>query len=117
MSDDSKERRKARRYRAHFAVSIDAGERLGRVGVSQDVSSEGLLFNSRSRFEAGEEVVITLLLRETMEDATKVKAKVVRVEPIEMQSHFPWRYMTAVRFDIPLPEIESSAKLRAVPPS
>src|SRR5262249_36830398 len=36
---ETEERRKARRYRAHFAVSVDSGDRLGRVGVSQDIST------------------------------------------------------------------------------
>ena len=112
MSDAQAERRSHRRYRAHFAVSIDAGRRTGRVGISQDVSAVGLLFNSRSRFEMGEELTITLLVRESADDAMRVKGKVVRVLPVELRSHFPWRFMTAVSFAEPLPEIESSAKLR-----
>jgi PilZ domain len=112
MSDARSERRKHRRYRAHFAVSIDAGKRTGRVGISQDVSAVGLLFNSRSRFEMGEEVTVTLLLRERPDDAMRVKGTVVRVIPVELRSSFPWRFMTAVSFQEPVPEIESSVKLR-----
>jgi hypothetical protein len=116
MSEPAPERRKGPRYRAHFAVSIDevAGDRQGRVGVSQDISTFGLLFNTRSRFEAGEEIVVTLLLKDTLADATRVKATVVRVQPVELRTHFPWRYMTAVRFESPVPEIEPVAKSRAV---
>jgi hypothetical protein len=117
MTDVSSERRKHRRYRAHFAVSVDAGERTARAGVSQNVSVEGLLFNSRSRFAAGEEITVTLLLRDTLEDATRVKAKVVRVQTAGARTNLPWRHMTAVRFDGPVPEIESRAKLRSALPA
>jgi hypothetical protein len=117
MIEPASERRKARRYRAHFAVSVDevSGQRQGRVGVSQDVSAFGLLFNTRSRFEAGEEIMVTLLLKDTLAEATRVKGTVVRVEAVELRTHFPWRYMTAVRFESPVPEIEPVAKTRVVP--
>jgi hypothetical protein len=90
---------------------------LGRLGISQDVSAFGVLFNTRSRFQAGEEIVLTLLLRDSLADATRVKGTVVRVQTVERRTHFPWRYMTAVRFEEPVPEIESSVRVRTASPS
>ncbi len=104
------ERRQRRRYRFHLALAIDAQDRGGRVGISQDVSAEGLRFNTRSRFAPGEELMLTLHMHQEREQATRVRARVVRVDTVDLRSNFPWRYMTAVHFEEPVPDIEATAQ-------
>jgi hypothetical protein len=116
MQLSAQERRASRRYRVHVAVAIDTPIKPGRVGISHDMSTTGIRFNTRSRFAPGDEVTLTLHLSDAYSDATRVRAKVVRTESVEMHSSYPWRYLTAVEFDEPVPELESSAKQRAALP-
>ena len=105
------------RYRVHLAIEIQAGARSGRLGVSQDASVEGLLFNTRSRFSPGEEVSLTLHLSATEADEAHVKAKILRVQSVDTGSSLPWRYLAAVQFERPIPELEERLKKRVVGPA
>jgi hypothetical protein len=101
------DRRQHRRYRVNVPLGIDAGPRSGRVGVTQDASVEGLLFNTRSKFEPGEEVKITIFVPGDDRGVEEtVTAHIIRTESVPAESQFPWRYLTAVRFSSPKPHIE-----------
>ena len=119
-SSSGKDRRAHRRYRVNLPVGIDAGPRTGRVGITHDASVTGLLFNTRSRFEPGDEVLVTLFVesrsgsRSTAEK--NVRAKVVRVQTVDLRSDYPWRYLAAITFVEPLEELESKlAELESCP--
>ena len=105
------ERRERRRYRVTLPVAIDverpdADADAERVGLSRDASVSGVLFNTRSRFAPGDELELTLHLSPSEE--RRVRARVVRVETVPRDSNFLWRYLTAVRFDEPVPDLETT---------
>jgi hypothetical protein len=104
------ERRAFPRYKARFPISIDAGERKERVGLSHDASAQGLLFNTPSRFAREEELELTCYLPSTLAEAVRLRAHVVRVETAP--AGLPWKYLAAVRFDEPAPQLD--APLRAL---
>ena len=106
------ERRIHQRYRVHLAVEIEAGERSGRIGVSQDASVDGLLFNTRSRFTPGDDLTLTLHLSTSPLEEARVRARVVRVESVDAKSSLPWRYLAAVRFHHPLPQLVDTIRDR-----
>ena len=102
------ERRAERRYRVTLPVAI-AGDTEGgfepieRIGLSRDASASGVLFNTRSRFAPGDEIDLTLHL--SADEARGVRGRVVRVETVAKDSDFLWRYLTAVCFVEPLPDL------------
>jgi hypothetical protein len=118
MSNDAKvragsEQRRSRRYKVPMAISLEAGERKGRVGIALDVSVLGARFNTASRFAEGDSVTLTLMHQANPALATCV-GRVVRIERADMKSDLLWRYVTAVRFERPLTDIESTLR-RSVP--
>lgn len=106
------ERRLHNRYRVHLAVQIDTARRKDRVGVSQDASVCGMLLNTRSVFDLGEEIDLKIHLP-VSEDEALVKGHVVRVQPVDPKSPLPFRYLAAVVFEHPLFELQSSLESKA----
>jgi len=100
------ERRGQRRYRVTLPLEIARPDTRERVGLSRDASVAGVLFNTRSRFAPGDRVDVTLHL--STEQTKRVRAEVVRVEVVPRDSNFLWRYLAAVRFTEPLPELEAA---------
>lgn len=96
--------RKRRRYQLSFSVELDAGERKQRVAVSRNVSANGLLVVSASRFDVGDQVVVRF-------DPTgrgnvrELCGQVVR------RSQRPdaglWQHMAAVQFEAPDDELDA----------
>jgi hypothetical protein len=108
MSIAIDERRAERRFRVTLPVAIAGGteggsEPIERIGLSRDASASGVLFNTRSRFAAGDEIDLTLHL--AADEERRVRARVVRVETVPKDSDFLWRYLTAVCFLEPLPDL------------
>jgi hypothetical protein len=101
------DRRRHNRYRTHFAVGIEAGNRKNRVGISHDVSVQGILLNTRSRFQLGDEVQLTLYAPGLPDNqGPRVRAHVVRVEVVGRDSSLPWPFMAAAKFTMELPDLE-----------
>jgi hypothetical protein len=101
------ERRRYYRYKTHFAVGIEAGDRKNRVGISHDVSVQGILLNTRSRLQPGDEVFLTLYAPGLPDnEGPRVRAHVVRVQHLGPESSLPWPYLTAARFDSALFDLE-----------
>ena len=102
------ERRRQRRYLVTLPVAIEDAraevEPAERVGLSRDASIAGVLFNTRSRFTPDETLELTLHVSPS--DELRVRGRVVRVENVPPGSSFLWRYLTAVSFDAPHPELE-----------
>lgn len=103
------ERRLHHRYRVHLAVQIDTERRKDRVGVTQDASVHGMLLNTRTIFDIGEELDLKIHLPVT-EDEAMVRARVVRVASVDPKSPLPFRYLAAVVFDNPCFDLESSLR-------
>src|SRR5438874_6413078 len=97
------ERRVHARHTARFVVSIETKTRRGRFGIARNASAGGVLFNTPSHFDPGEEVTLTILFPTRM--PMRVKAHVVRVE--EASVGLPWRCITAAQFDAPQPDLET----------
>ena len=96
------ERRVYTRHETQLVVNIETKTRKNRFGVSRNASAGGLLFNTPSRFERDEEIVLTFLF--PTRPALKINARVVRVEPAS--TSLPFRCTTAVVFETPQPELE-----------
>ncbi|MFO0677541.1 MAG: PilZ domain-containing protein [Polyangiaceae bacterium] len=119
-SSSGGDRRAHRRYRVNLPLGIDAGARTGRVGITHDASVTGLLFNTRSRFEPGDVVDVTLFVESHAgagkASEKKVRAKVVRVLTVDLRSDYPWRYLTAITFEDALTDLEGRfAELESCP--
>jgi len=96
------ERRNHPRHLLHAVVGIDTADRKDRVGVTRNLSATGALFHSASAFYEGE--TLSLMFRDPVSHEDQaVTAIVVRTDtdPPSVDSHFP--YLTAVRFERPLP--------------
>jgi hypothetical protein len=89
------ERRARPRHALNVPLEIDCSDRGTRIGVSQDASLDGMLFNTRSHFVPGEEVLLTLRLPGAQR--ARVKARVVRVSRVDTESTLPWRYLVQRR--------------------
>ena len=105
------ERRTQTRHRVNVPLEIDGG---ARIGLSLDASSEGMLFNTRSHFSPGEELTVTLRL--PGEARAETRARVVRVTHVDKLSTLPWRYLTAVRFEGPVVELDMHLRSLLLPP-
>jgi hypothetical protein len=92
-----------------MAVGLDADDRRNRVGVSIDVSTHGARINTASRFAEGDDVRLTLV-HEASSPRVTCDASVVRCETVDSSSYALWRYVIAVKFARPLPEVEASLR-------
>ena len=96
------ERRRAARYPTVFPLEVDCGNRTGRVAVSINASTRGILFASRSSFDIGAEVAMRLLL--TSDDVRTARGRVVRQD--REPGNGVWAHRTAVEFIESLPDLE-----------
>jgi len=103
MANERHERRGGTRRAKNLGIEFDAATPRRRVGVSRDASAQGILVNTLNRFSPGEEVMVTIYGDNT---STRAKARIVRVEPMSAETRYPWRYLTAARFEEPVPELE-----------
>jgi ribosomal protein L21E len=104
MANGLHERRVEARRRRSFGVEFHLGQDKKRLGISRDASAHGILVNTLSRFSPGDEVTVTIYSSE--QTSTRAKARIVRVEPLGADARYPWRYLTAARFDEPIWELE-----------
>ena len=93
-------RQTVRRER-HYAVILECGARTDRVGVTRNVSAQGLLVNTPSLFAVGESLKVAVL-GQTLHPSLAM-GRVVRVEESAPMSTDPWRYRLAVALDTELP--------------
>jgi hypothetical protein len=95
-----------------MALALESRERKDRIGIALDVSIEGARFNTASGFVEGDEISVTLI-HESAPELARCKGRVVRVERADVRSTLLWRFVTAVRFERPLREIESTLRRSA----
>jgi hypothetical protein len=89
------ERRAHARYAVPLAIQIDAEGRAERAGVLRNGSAGGVLFATRSHFQAGEKVEVTVRLPKGL--AVLASCRVVRVA--DLATAYPWRFVVAAKFD------------------
>lgn len=106
MEASRQERRRDRRMPRSFGVEFAGTGPMRRVGITRDASATGILVNTLNRFALGEDVLVTI--HSSPETTTRARAKIVRVEPVRADARYPWRYVTAARFEEPVWELERS---------
>lgn len=93
-------RQTVRRER-HYAVILESGSRTDRVGVTRNVSSQGLLVNTPSRFAVGETLEVAVVGQSPQ--PARAMGRVVRVEEARPNDRDPWRYRLALALESELP--------------
>ena len=88
--------RKTPRKELALALEIDDGARCGRLAVSRNVSTTGLLINTPSRFAVGSKVTVRVHTQDGR--VSKLDAEVARVTETGPRSNEPWRYSVGLRF-------------------
>lgn len=94
------ERRSTPRKAAVLAVSLDSAEKAGRHGVTRDLSPNGLLIVTPSKFSPGEKVGVKVLVGGV---ATAVEGRIARVDVNPVSSPELWRYRVGVELEEPMP--------------
>lgn len=95
-----KDRRRAERTPAVLAVALDTNEKVGRHGVTRDLSEKGLLIVTPSTFKRGDRVQVKV--HAGGEDVA-VSGQVMRVDENPISSPELWRWRIGVELDSPLP--------------
>jgi len=106
MSD----RRRHTRYEAFLPVQIDTPDKPGRIGVSHNVSSAGMLVATPSRFRVGQPVEVTFRISRRGAKRTR-RGRIMRLYD-EWGLAFPRRL--AIVFDREDPGLEPLIRLAAV---
>jgi hypothetical protein len=81
-------------------VSLETEEKTGRHGVTRDLSSNGLLIVTPSRFSPGEKVGVKVLVGGV---ETSMEGRIARVDVNPISSPELWRYRVGVALAAPLP--------------
>jgi hypothetical protein len=92
------ERRQAARIRVSVPVAITTSYAPERVGVTRDVSATGILFQSVTKFEVGEDMRVVFTVNNASAVAT---GRVVRAQ-VDPNLDTSFRHITAVKFDYAL---------------
>jgi len=101
------ERRRFERLPIQVPVNVSTTVRLDRVGMIRDLSVSGLLFHSLSKYAIGERVAIMFKLA-SRKGVTS--GQVVRAA-IDSNLENMFRFVTAVRFDAPLLDIDLASNV------
>jgi hypothetical protein len=99
---DDNERRRTNRRDAFIAVSINTPTRRGRFGMTRNVSKNGMLIGTASRFRIGEQAWLTF--RSDKRSVHNLRGRIVRLEVNDSAETPIWHYLMAVRLADPLPE-------------
>lgn len=105
MSDENQNRRGHDRHTAWFPVRLDAQELGECIGVTKNVSLQGVLLCSANKFVVGAPVTVELHLEPGKEAPRSVQGTIVRLTPNEDDPNGLWPYKMAVEFDDPDPTV------------
>lgn len=94
------ERRSTPRKPAVLAVSLDSESKSGRHGVTRDLSPQGLLVVTPSKFSPGERIDVKVLVGGVM---TAVEGRIARVDVNPVSSPELWRYRVGIELSQPMP--------------
>ncbi|MCB9596144.1 MAG: PilZ domain-containing protein [Sandaracinaceae bacterium] len=103
MSD---ERRSAKRHALWVPVELKQGEDVYMLAISRNISLTGVLVVVGAQLEAGERVELTLTVPSS--EPRTAAGEIVRVQVNEEDPDGLWKYLLAVRFDEPVPELEDA---------
>lgn len=98
MSD----RRRYTRHPIQVPVDVSTNVRRHRVGMIRDLSIGGILFHSLSKYAVGERLALVFKLKKKN---GSTGGYVVRTETDDHPDNI-FRFVTAVRFDAPLLDLE-----------
>lgn len=100
----TEERRIHQRRPLRLVVNVESASQLSaRPAVAKDASVTGILLGCSRKLQIGEAVKLTVQL--PGDPLRQLTAKVVRCERNRDAEISLWRYLTAVRFDAPAPEL------------
>jgi len=99
MSDD---RRRFERHPIHVPVNVNTPARRDRVGMIRDLSASGISFHSLSKFEIGERLALMFRIANR---SGSTAGQVVRATTDD-NPDCVFRFVTAVRFDAPLLDLD-----------
>ena len=97
---ESTERRNQDRSDAFCAVELSSSEKPKRCGVTRNASERGLLIVTPSRFQEGDDIEVSVHLRDK---SARRRGRVVRVAVNSLTSNEVWRYRMAVELEEALP--------------
>ncbi len=114
------DQRKAQRFLVWFPVRIvgpGAENDSAQLGVTHNLSEQGVLLASGRPLSAGDEICVAYKV--SMADLTEknVKGRIVRVDRNEEDPNGLWPYRMAVHFEHPLEGVESMASGAPAQPS
>lgn len=108
--DDSRERRVDERHFACFPAHIQRTGGSTRMALIHDLSVSGALLLTRQRLAVGDEIRLSLYLRDDTTEARPAIGGVVRVEPLSAERAEIWHYRVGVQFVEPLRDCEAEIK-------
>ena len=109
--DDNDERRVVPRHLACFPVHAKVEAKGNRIAVIKDISVTGALLLTRSQFEVGSGMELSMYLSGDPDgELTVATGEVVRTERRSKEVSDLWGFSAAVRFDEPLTHLEEQIK-------
>lgn len=112
-TSSERDRRGKPRTAAVLAVALESETKAARHGVTRDLSSNGLLIVTPSRFAAGDRLKIKVL--NAGAPPVDVVGRVTRVDENPITSPELWRYRVGVELEDPLPVSLIDKQLRHIP--
>jgi len=111
MAEEKEDRRVQPRHLACFPVHAKVDESGNRIAVIKDISVTGALLLTRSQFEVGDRMELSMYLTGDPDgELTVATGKVVRAERRPEEVSDLWGFSAAVRFDEPLVHLEDQIK-------
>lgn len=99
------DRRSTPRELAHFVAEIEVnGETVG-CGVSWDASGAGLRLKTHLSLEPNTKIVLKLFVPRE-KDPRRLRATVLRCEPLPPPEHSIWNHRIAIALHDPSPELQ-----------
>lgn len=99
------DRRSSPRELAHFVAEIEENGKTVGCGVSWDASGAGLLLKTHLSIEPNTEIVLKLFVPREQE-ARRLRATILRCEPLPPQEHPIWNHRVAISLLDPSPELQ-----------
>ena len=99
------DRRSTPRELAHFVAEIEENGKTVGCGVSWDASAAGFSLKTHLRIEPNTEIVLKLFVPREKE-ARRLRATILRCEPLPPQEHPIWNHRVAISLLDPSPELQ-----------
>ena len=100
------ERRKSRRYRVRFLITVEKRDEGVWHVISRDMSPTGAMFAASPLLAVGERVTLTFEGGPVNDETYKVEGSIVRAEHNAEDPQSMWPDQVAVEFENPIPALE-----------